>query len=99
MAANKGYDLLIQSLPALFELVPEARLVTAVGSEDSDQDAAGSEELQALTQELGVAEKVIWRNYVPDDELPDWYRAAAVFAGACLRSPGSTASRIPTNRE
>lgn len=80
MAANKGYDLLIHSLPTLIELVPEARLVTAVGSEGSSQDAAGSEELRRLTEDLGVAEKVIWRSYVPDDELPDWYRAAAVFA-------------------
>lgn len=80
MAANKGYDLLIQSLPTLIELVPDARLVTAVGSEDSSQDAAGTEELRALSEELEVAEKVDWRNYVPDKDLPDWYRAAAVFA-------------------
>jgi mannosylfructose-phosphate synthase len=80
MAANKGYDLLIRSLPTLIELVPGARLVTAVGSEDSSQDAAGSEELRKLTENLGVADKVIWRSYVPDEELTDWYRAAAVFA-------------------
>lgn len=80
MAANKGYDLLINSLPTLIELVPEARLVTAVGGEDSSQDAAGSDELRKLTEELGVSDKVIWRNYVPAEELPDWYRAAAVFA-------------------
>jgi mannosylfructose-phosphate synthase len=80
MAANKGYDLLIHSLPTLIELVPEARLVTAVGSEESSQDAVGSQELRTLSEELRVADKVIWRNYVPDEELPDWYRAAAVFA-------------------
>ncbi|MFZ0544179.1 MAG: glycosyltransferase [Candidatus Promineifilaceae bacterium] len=80
MAANKGYDLLIQSLPTLFELVPEARLVTAVGGEDSSQDNAGSKELRKLAKELGVEKKIAWRKYVPDEELPDWYRAAAVFA-------------------
>ncbi|NIP28555.1 MAG: glycosyltransferase family 1 protein, partial [Phycisphaerae bacterium] len=39
MAANKGYDLLIRSLPTLTELVPEARLVMSVGSENSIQDS------------------------------------------------------------
>jgi mannosylfructose-phosphate synthase len=80
MAANKGYDLLIESMPTLFGLVPEARLVTAVGSDDSAQDAAGSEVLQRQAHELGVADRVIWRNYVPDDDLANWYRSAAVFA-------------------
>lgn len=80
MAANKGYDLLIRSLPTLLELVPNARLVAAVGGEDSSQDDEGVDSLKKLTQELGVADKVVWRNYVPDEELPNWYRAAAVFA-------------------
>lgn len=80
MAANKGHDLLIQSLPTLLELVPEARLVAAVGGEDSVQDEAGIAELRSLAEELGVADKIEWRGYIPDEDLPDYYRAATVFA-------------------
>ncbi len=80
MAANKGYDLLIRSLPTLTELVPEARLVMSVGSENSIQDSEGVQELKSLAGDLGISEQINWRDYVPDDDLPDWYRAAAVFA-------------------
>jgi mannosylfructose-phosphate synthase len=80
MAANKGYDLLIESLPTLLALVPDARLVTAVGGEDSSQDDAGSDSLRRVAEAAGVADKIEWRKYAPDEELPDWYRAAAVFA-------------------
>ncbi len=80
MAYNKGHDLLIRALPYLFELVPEARLVAAIGSQDSEQDRLGIEELKALAEELGVANKIVWKLYVPDEELADYYRCAKVFA-------------------
>ena len=80
MAHNKGYDLLIKALPALIELVPDARLIAAIGGEDSDQDDAGVAELKILAEELGVADSIQWEQYVADDELADYYRAAAVFA-------------------
>jgi len=79
MAQNKGYDLLIRALPTLFELVPAARLVAAIGGEDSEQDSAGVQELQQLAHELGVADKIVWLNYVADEDLPNYYRAAEVF--------------------
>ncbi len=80
MATNKGYDLLLQAMPTLFELAPEARLVAAIGGEESEQDDAGVGELRALAVELGVAQRIEWVQYVPDEELPDFYRAAGVFA-------------------
>lgn len=80
MAANKGYDLLIRALPTLIELVPEARLVAAIGGENSEQDEAGIVELKRLAEELGVAHKIDWRGYIPDENLADYYRAAGVFA-------------------
>ncbi|NND33483.1 MAG: glycosyltransferase [Saprospiraceae bacterium] len=80
MAHNKGYDLLIQSLPTLIELVPDARLIAAVGGEDTGQDKSGVASLRKLAEELGVDDKIEWRNYVPDEDLADYYRAAAVFA-------------------
>lgn len=80
MAANKGYDLLIQSLPTLIELVPDARLVAAIGSEDSKQDDAGVAELKKLAQEIGVYDKIVWLQYIPDEDLANYYRGAGVFA-------------------
>jgi mannosylfructose-phosphate synthase len=80
MAHNKGYDLLIQALPTLVELVPEARLIAAIGSEGSAQDEAGVNRLKKIADELGVGEKIKWVQYVADEDLADYYRAASVFS-------------------
>jgi mannosylfructose-phosphate synthase len=80
MAHNKGYDLLIRALPTLFALVPEARLIAAIGGEESAQDDAGVAELQRLAGELGVAERIKWVQYVAEEDLTDYYRSASVFA-------------------
>lgn len=87
MAHNKGYDLLIRALPTLFELVPTARLIAAVGGEDSAQDNAGVARLQELAAELGVADRIEWVQYVADDELADYYRATAVFSMSSRYEP------------
>jgi mannosylfructose-phosphate synthase len=78
-AANKGYDLLIRALTHLVELVPDARVQMAVGA-NSASDRRKIEQWKALAEELGVADRVVWRGYVPDDQMADLYRAAAVFA-------------------
>lgn len=80
MATNKGHDLLIQSLPTLFELVPEARLVAGIGGDNSAQDNEGIAELKKLAEELGVADRIVWQNYIADEDLANYYRAARVFA-------------------
>ena len=80
MAANKGYDLLLEAMPTVFELVPDARLVAAIGGEDSEQDEAGIEGLRQLAGELGLEDRIQWEQYVSDERLPDYYRAASVFA-------------------
>jgi mannosylfructose-phosphate synthase len=79
MAHNKGYDLLIKSLPTLFELVPEARLVAAVGG-DSAQDKQGIKKLKKLANELGINDKIKWKSYIEDDDLANVYRSANIFA-------------------
>jgi mannosylfructose-phosphate synthase len=80
MAANKGYDLLIQSMPTLIELVPDSRLIAAVGSEDSRRDEEGIAELKTVAEQAGVADKVVWVQYIPDEDLANYYRASSVFA-------------------
>lgn len=92
MAANKGYDLLLQAMPPLFSLVPEARLIAAIGSEDSKQDEAGIAELKAQAHELDIADRIIWIQYIPDEDLVNYYRAAGVFALSSRYEPfGMTA--------
>jgi len=80
MATNKGYDLLIESLPTYFELVPDGRLIAAIGGEDSARDIEKLEDLSALASKLDLADRIEWRAHVPDEELADYYRAAGVFA-------------------
>lgn len=78
-AANKGYDLLIRSLPELREQVPDARLQLAVGA-NSPADEERVATWQELAVSLGVDEHITWRGYVEDDDMVAHYRAAAVFA-------------------
>jgi len=80
MAANKGYDLIIQAMKTLLELVPDARLIAGIGSNESDQDKKGIEELKTLANETGVSDSIIWQQYIPDEDLANFYRMAAVFA-------------------
>ncbi|MFO7679251.1 MAG: glycosyltransferase [Chloroflexota bacterium] len=80
MAHNKGYDLLLEALPTLFKLVPDARLIAAIGGEDSAQDEAGVAGLKERAEALGIGDKIVWVNYVADEDLANYYRAAAVFA-------------------
>ncbi len=80
MAANKGYDLLLDAMPTLFSLVPDARLIAGIGGEDSKKDAEGIAELRSQAERLGIADQIVWVNYIPDDDLSNYYRAATVFA-------------------
>ncbi|HKX74961.1 MAG TPA: glycosyltransferase [Acidimicrobiia bacterium] len=90
-ASNKGYDLLIRALPHLRESVSDARLQLAVGA-GTGRDRRQIEKWQGLAEELGVAGEVRWRGYVPDEAMPDHYRAAAVFALSSRYEPfGMTA--------
>lgn len=92
MATNKGYDLLIQALPTLKTLVPEAQLLLAAGTEASQRDQEKEAELRMLAQQTGVFEQIRWAQYIPDDEMPNYYRAADVFALSSRYEPfGMTA--------
>jgi len=92
MAQNKGYDLLIKSMPTLIKLVPEARLIAAIGSEDSKQDDEGVAKLKTLAKELKIADRIVWIQYIADEELADYYRAGGVFALSSRYEPfGMTA--------
>ena len=80
MAHNKGYDLLFNALPTLFELVPDARLIAAIGGEGSKQDDEGVKQLSKQANKLNVSDKIEWVKYVADEDLANYFRASAVFA-------------------
>jgi mannosylfructose-phosphate synthase len=71
----------------------EARLVLAVGSTALNSDERRQmTELKMLAESLGLSDRVIFRGYVPDDELANLYRSADVFALSSRYEPfGMTA--------
>lgn len=93
VAENKGYDLLIRAMKPVFDRVTDARLLLAIGSTSpspGEQELVAS--LQSLAGELGYRDRVIFRDYIPDDQLADYYRAADVFALSSRYEPfGMTA--------
>lgn len=93
VAANKGYDLLLRSLPTVLSRVPAVRLLLAAGSTEptpGEQDQV--EDLRRLATELGITDRVLFRDYIPDEVLPDLYRVADVFALSSRYEPfGMTA--------
>ncbi|MEQ9459682.1 MAG: glycosyltransferase [Phycisphaeraceae bacterium] len=91
VATNKGYDLLIRSLPYLRQVLPKARVVIAAGA-NSERDRKKVNQLKEIAKGEGVARHIKWRGYVPDGELADHYRAASVFAMCSRYEPfGMTA--------
>jgi len=93
MAKNKGYDLLLRAMAVVFKRVDDVRLLLAVGStEPNDDETRQVEQLTRLADELGVRDRVMFRDYIPDELLADYYRAADVFALSSRYEPfGMTA--------
>lgn len=93
VAANKGYDLLLQSMPTVAARLPDVKLLLAIGStEPTPGEASQVADLHRLAEQLGIADRVIFRDHIPDDELADTYRAADVFALSSRYEPfGMTA--------
>lgn len=93
LAASKGYDLLIQSFPAVLDRIPDAQLIFAIGgvhpvSEESELLIS----LKILAQSLGVESRVRFIPCVDQARLADYYRAADVFVLCSRNEPfGMTA--------
>ena len=70
----KGHDRIIRELSHLNSIASDG-VVYLVAGQGPDLPR-----LAALAQELGVADKVRFLGKVPNDDLPDLYRAADIFA-------------------
>jgi mannosylfructose-phosphate synthase len=93
VAHNKGYDLLLQAMPTVFQRIDDVRLLLAIGStEPTEDEMAQVAALRQLVDDLGISDRVLYHNYINDDELADYYRAADVFALSSRYEPfGMTA--------
>jgi len=93
MANNKGYDLLIAAMATVLKRVSDARLLLAVGStEPTDDERRQIDKLKEIAAGLGIRDRVVFRDYISDEQLADYYRAADVFALSSRYEPfGMTA--------
>lgn len=93
LARNKGYDLLIQGFSVLAPREPEAILHLAVGGTNpTTLEESLMCELKSLVAELKLQDRVQFGSFIPDEELPDYYRAADLFVLSSRYEPfGMTA--------
>lgn len=93
LARNKGYDLLIQGFQLVAQRNPDVTLYLAVGGTNPNSlEETILAELKALVSELGLNTRVQFGNFIPDEQLPDYYRAADVFVLSSRYEPfGMTA--------
>jgi mannosylfructose-phosphate synthase len=93
IAKNKGYDLLLRAMPTVFSRIPEAKLVLAIGSTNpNDTERELIHSLRKLADELAISTRVLFKGYIDDNDLADYYRAADVFTLSSRYEPfGMTA--------
>lgn len=84
LSLNKGFDLLVDAFSVVAERADDVILRLAVGSqgEGVTEDPLRAE-LEQKIRDYGLEERVILTDSLPDEEMPDYYRAADVF---CLPS-------------
>lgn len=93
LARNKGYDLLIDAFEVVVRRHPQATLHLAVGGKDLNaRETELLAELRAQAARSPAAARIKFASFVPDEELPDYYRAADVFVLSSRYEPfGMTA--------
>jgi glycosyltransferase involved in cell wall biosynthesis len=69
----KGFDEILQIMPALLKDRPEIVYVIAGGGDDRPR-------LEAKARDLGVADKVLFAGFVAEEDKADLFRSADVFA-------------------
>lgn len=80
LAENKGYDLLIDAFPIVAAREPKAVLHLAIGGQDmNDEERRLFEDLKRRAHDTGVGSRIHFDSFIPDEELPDYYRAADLF--------------------
>lgn len=93
LARNKGVDLLMEAFALIAERDPQAKLYMAIGHEERDESEEELyQELLKIRDENNLADRVEFLGFIPDEDLPDYYRAADVFVLSSRYEPfGMTA--------
>lgn len=93
LAYNKGLDLLIRSFGCLSRRMDDARLVLAIGHENRNEgEEEIFQELLTTAREEGVEKRITFTGFIPDEDLPDYYRSADLFVLSSRYEPfGMTA--------
>ncbi len=93
LAHNKGLDLLIDSFAMVSERMPDAQLVLAIGHEDrSETEEEIYRNLLSMVKKHDLGKKIKFTGFIPDEELPDYYRSADLFVLSSRYEPfGMTA--------
>lgn len=93
LATNKGYDLLIKAFAVVAPREPDAVLHLAIGGEKMDTfERKLLADLKKLVRRLGLQRRVKFSGFVPDEKLPNYYRAADIFVLSSRYEPfGMTA--------
>jgi len=80
LARNKGYDLLIDAFSVVARREPTAMLYLALGGQEMNvNEEKLLAELRDQSAQSPVAERIRFGSFIPDEELPDYYRAADIF--------------------
>jgi len=72
---HRGLDIAIKAMPLLLEKVPNARLLL-VGVDEKTQKLA--QQLQNLTKEISVSDRVIFLEHQEFNKIPSWIKASDV---------------------
>ncbi len=80
LAHNKGVDLLIHGFNILQQRQSDARLMLAIGHEDrSESEEELYQNIVSLIDQYELNESISFVGFIPEDDLPDYYRAADIF--------------------
>jgi mannosylfructose-phosphate synthase len=80
LARNKGYDLLIEAFNVVVQREPTAMLHLAIGGEGlNPAEQKLLDELRGLAAKSVAPDRIKFSTFIPDEELPDYYRAADMF--------------------
>jgi mannosylfructose-phosphate synthase len=80
LARNKGYDLLIDAFSLVARREPAAVLHLAVGGQGMNaEERALLDELHAIANRGGFADRIKFGSFLADADLADHYRAADMF--------------------
>ncbi len=93
LAHNKGLDLLTKAFALVQQRMEEAQLILAIGHENRNEtEEEIYQEILSIARDNGIEDRISFTGFIPDEELPDYYRAADLFVLSSRYEPfGMTA--------